>query len=89
MKSGTRPRRCSISSIRCARCCKACSAAPAEPAIAWQLWERWISEIVADFWSVARVGIASTIGLIGVVSLPRPSCSVSTPMIRIRCPGSA
>ena len=38
---------------------------------AWQLWERWISEIVADFWSVARVGIASTLGLIGVVSLPR------------------
>ena len=38
----------------------------------WQMWERWISEIVADFWSVARVGIASTIGLMGVVSLPRP-----------------
>lgn len=38
---------------------------------AWQLWERWISEIVADFWSVARVGITSTLGLIGVVSLPR------------------
>jgi hypothetical protein len=38
----------------------------------WTIWERWISEIVADFWSVARVGIASTIGLIGVVSLPRP-----------------
>ncbi len=38
---------------------------------AWLLWERWISEIVADFWSVARVGIASTFGLIGVVSLPR------------------
>jgi hypothetical protein len=38
----------------------------------WQMWERWISEIVADFWSVARVGIASTLGLIGVVSLPRP-----------------
>jgi hypothetical protein len=37
----------------------------------WRLWERWISEIVADFWSVARVGIASTLGLIGVVSLPR------------------
>ena len=36
------------------------------------MWERWISEIVADFWSVARVGIASTHGLIGVVSLPRP-----------------
>jgi hypothetical protein len=40
--------------------------------LAWQMWERWISEIVADFWSVARVGVASTIGLIGVVSLPRP-----------------
>jgi hypothetical protein len=43
---------------------------PSEAA-AWQLWERWISEIVADLWSVARVGIASTLGLIGVVSLPR------------------
>jgi hypothetical protein len=39
---------------------------------AWVLWERWISEIVADFWSVARVGVGSTFGLIGVVSLPRP-----------------
>jgi hypothetical protein len=39
--------------------------------LAWQLWERWIAEIVADFWSVARVGVASTLGLIGVVSLPR------------------
>jgi hypothetical protein len=40
-------------------------------ALAWQMWERWISEIVADLWSVARVGITSTLGLIGVVSLPR------------------
>lgn len=38
---------------------------------AWQLWERWISEIVADVWSVGRVGIASTLGLMGVVSLPQ------------------
>jgi hypothetical protein len=38
---------------------------------AWRLWERWISEIIADFWSVGRVGVASTTGLIGVVSLPR------------------
>jgi len=38
----------------------------------WRLWERWISEIVADCWSIARVGVASTLGLIGVVSLPRP-----------------
>jgi hypothetical protein len=38
----------------------------------WAIWERWISEIVADLWSVARVGIAATMGLINVVSLPRP-----------------
>ena len=39
--------------------------------VAWRLWERWLSEIVADLWSVARVGVSSTLGLIGVVSLPR------------------
>ena len=39
--------------------------------LAWMLWERWISEIIADLWSVSRVGIASTLGLIGVVSLPK------------------
>ncbi|MBZ4422183.1 hypothetical protein [Myxococcus sp. RHSTA-1-4] len=39
---------------------------------AWELWGRWISEIIADFWSVARVGVTSTLGLMGVVSLPRP-----------------
>jgi hypothetical protein len=38
---------------------------------AWQLWERWISEVIADFWAIAKVGISSTLGLIGVVSLPR------------------
>jgi hypothetical protein len=39
--------------------------------VAWRLWERWISEILADLWSVARVGIASSLGLLGVMSLPR------------------
>ena len=39
--------------------------------IAWEFLERWISEILADFFSVARVGIGSTMGLMGVVSLPR------------------
>src|SRR6516165_393411 len=43
----------------------------ADPLV-WRLWERWISEIVSDFWSIARLGVASTLGLIGVVSLPRP-----------------
>jgi hypothetical protein len=38
--------------------------------IAWTLWERWISEIVADLWSVGKLGIGSTLGLIGVVSMP-------------------
>jgi hypothetical protein len=39
--------------------------------LAWYLWHRWISEILADFWAVAKVGVAATQGLIGVVSLPR------------------
>lgn len=42
-----------------------------ENRVAWGYWERCISEILADFWSVARVGLTSTMGLIGVVSLPR------------------
>ena len=37
---------------------------------AWSLLERWIGEIVSDFWSVAHLGIGSTLGLINVVSLP-------------------
>jgi len=39
--------------------------------LAWRYFDRWLSEIVADFWSVARVGVTSTLGLISVVSLPR------------------
>ena len=37
---------------------------------AWRYWDRCISEILADFWSVARLGAASTLGLMSVVSLP-------------------
>jgi hypothetical protein len=58
---------------------------------AWHIWERWLSEIISDFWSVARVGIASTIGLMGVVSLPRafvfrfdPDDPHPTPWIRVK-----
>lgn len=40
--------------------------------VAWAVWDRCLSEILADFWSVGKLGIASTLGLIGVVSLPRP-----------------
>ena len=39
--------------------------------LVWRLWERWVSEVIADFWSIARAGVVSTLGLIGVVSLPR------------------
>lgn len=42
-----------------------------EEGTAWGYWDRCISEILADFWSVARVGITSTLGLMGVVTLPR------------------
>jgi hypothetical protein len=45
--------------------------APAQQRRAWRLFERWISEIIADFWAVAKVGMASTLGLMGIVSLPR------------------
>lgn len=38
----------------------------------WSIYRRWVSEIVADFWSVGQLGIASTLGLIEVVSLPAP-----------------
>lgn len=37
----------------------------------WSLWRTWISEILADFWSLARVGPASVLGVMSVVSLPR------------------
>lgn len=39
--------------------------------LAWRAWDRWISEIVADLWSVSRVGISATLGLVSVVSLPK------------------
>ena len=42
-----------------------------EQKVAWQLWERWISEIVADYFAIAQVGVTSTTGLMAVVSLPR------------------
>jgi hypothetical protein len=45
------------------------SGAPRERA-AWLLWERWISEIVADFWAVGKLGISGSLGLMSVISLP-------------------
>lgn len=38
---------------------------------AWVLYSFWISEIIADFWAIAHLGIGATQGLINVVSLPR------------------
>lgn len=45
--------------------------APAGRRSAWRMLHRWASEIIADFWAVAKVGVASTLGLMGIVSLPR------------------
>jgi len=39
---------------------------------AWKLWSLWTSEIVADLWAINRLGVIATMGLIGVLSLPRP-----------------
>jgi hypothetical protein len=38
--------------------------------IAWSLYNLWISEIIADVWAMAHLGIGATLGLMGVVSLP-------------------
>jgi hypothetical protein len=43
----------------------------AEQPLPWQLFRHWISEILADFWATAHLGISATTGLMGVVSLPR------------------
>jgi hypothetical protein len=42
-----------------------------EHSTAWRLWDHWISEIVADLWAIARIGVGSTLGLIALTSLPR------------------
>lgn len=39
--------------------------------LAWDLYYRWLSEIVADFWAMAHLGIGATLGLMNVVSLPK------------------
>ncbi|MCI0359995.1 MAG: hypothetical protein L0211_16070 [Planctomycetaceae bacterium] len=46
--------------------------APPKERQTWLAWERWISEILSDFWSVGKLGIGATTGLMAVVSLPRP-----------------
>lgn len=38
---------------------------------AWKYFDRWISEIVCDVWASGLLGIAATLGLMGVVTLPR------------------
>ena len=60
-------------------------------ATAFKFWHSWISEILADFWGVGKVGVASTLGLIGLVSLPRvfvfriePDDPHPTPWIRVK-----
>ena len=45
-------------------------AAKKDPQGCWAIWDTWISEIVADCWSVGKLGITSTVGLLAVVSLP-------------------
>jgi hypothetical protein len=60
-------------------------------ATAFKFWNNWISEILADFWGVGKVGVASTLGLISLVSLPRvfvfriePEDPHPTPWIRVK-----
>jgi hypothetical protein len=39
--------------------------------LVWALYRRWLGEIVPDVFAVGKLGIAATLGLIGVVGLPR------------------
>jgi hypothetical protein len=57
--------------------------------MAWSFWEPWISEIVTDFWSVSKLGISSTLALIGVVSLPTWFVFRVTPTTLVQCRGYA
>ena len=64
-------------------------AATKDPKGCWPTWDKWISEIVADCWSVGKLGITSTVGLLAVVSLPaffvfRPSGSDPHPVPYLR-----
>jgi hypothetical protein len=57
--------------------------------LAWRSWDRWISEVIADVWAIARVGVASTTGLMSLVSLPpafvfRPGFDDPHPMPWVR-----
>lgn len=44
---------------------------PAGRQMGWQMLRRWLSEILADFWAVGNLGIGATLGLMGVVGLPK------------------
>lgn len=37
----------------------------------WELWDRWTSEVWADYWAMSKLGVAATLGMIAVLSLPR------------------
>lgn len=37
----------------------------------WEYWQRWRSEILADFWALAQLGVTATTGLMLVVLLPQ------------------
>ncbi len=56
-------------SLRAAIAEKKREAAPNQAA--WQHYERWISEIIADCWAMGHLGISATLGLMGVVTLPK------------------
>jgi hypothetical protein len=60
---------CLVESLRSEAAAHRQAAGPSEGRI-WEFWERWTSEILADLWSVAHVGVSSLLGLMQVVSLP-------------------
>ena len=55
------------------------------PGGVWEAFFQWVSEVVADLWSVATVGITSTIGLLAVVSSRAISFSAPAAPTRTPC----
>ncbi len=60
-----------VETLRMALTDKLRQASDTREKLAWQLYHLWISEIVADFWAMGHLGVGATLGLMGVVSLPK------------------
>lgn len=59
--------------------------------LGWKLLRTWISEIICDVWALGHLGVSATMGLMGVVTLPKyfqfridPTDSHPAPYVRVQ-----